>query len=109
MAARVSRGLVEDAPREREAVSVAISTARPSLAEILSVWPANQRDRLVIRIKVGDTGDVSIGAQLRDRENAAPELKRALRRIQDDVPVILALRDGTTEVVPLRLFAPNPR
>ena len=107
MAARISAA--PQRPRaERltpeEAARQALSGAQPSLDEILSLWPANRRTRIVLWVKLGEAGNVVIGAQPREQPIAAapPEVKRLVRRIRTDVPVVLELYDGRTAVVPLR-------
>jgi hypothetical protein len=84
------------------AARVAISGARPSVDEILSVWPADRRNRVVIWVKVGRAGNVVIGANLRERhvENTGHDLKH----IRDDVPVVVEFHDRRTVVLPLRLL-----
>ena len=53
------------------AVRGALATARPSLDEILSLWPAGHHGRIVLRAKLGTDGAMSIGAQMRDQANGA--------------------------------------
>ena len=107
MAARTSAALRE--PRaERltpeEAARRALSVAQPSLEEILSLWPVERRFHIVLWVKLGEAGNVVIGAHPRGQPiaGAPPEVKRLVRRIRTDVPVVLELHDGVTVVVPLR-------
>ena len=113
MAARTSaafRGPRFEKPTPEEAARRAVSGAQPSLDEILSLWPADRHDRIVLWVKLGEAGeagergDVVIGARPREQTLAgAPrEVKRLLQRIRTDVPVVFELHDGGTVVVPLR-------
>ena len=89
-----------------EAARRALAGAQPSLAEILSLWPAERRLRIVLWVKLGEAGTIVIGAHPREQPiaGAAPEVKRLVRRIRADVPVVLELPDGGTVVVPLRVL-----
>ena len=80
-----------------------LSGAEPSLDEILSLWPADRRLPIVLWVKLGEAGNIVIGAHPRQPliAGAPPEVKRLVRRIRSDVPVVLELPDGTV-VVPLR-------
>jgi hypothetical protein len=97
-AARVERLTTEEAARR------ALSGARPSLDEILSLWPVDWRDRIVLWVEIGSARNVAIVARLRAQPvaGAAREVKRDLRRIRDDVPVVLEFHDRGTVVLPLR-------
>jgi hypothetical protein len=108
MAAQTSavthRGADPERVATEEAVRRALAGARPSLEEVLSLWPADQRDRLVLWVKVGLAGNVVIGAHPRAQPlaGAAREINRDLLRIRDDVPVVLELHDQRIVVLPLR-------
>jgi hypothetical protein len=88
----------------QEAARVAVADARPSLDEILSVWPREQRDRLVLWVFLGPAKEVSIAARFREHafDGAPRELFRELRRVGNDVPVVVEMEDGRTLVSPLR-------
>lgn len=87
-----------------DAVRAALADARPSLDEILSLWPRNRRDRVVLWAKLGPAGEISLGAQLREHlvDGARSDLLREAQRIRDDVPVVIELDAGDALVVPLR-------
>jgi hypothetical protein len=87
-----------------EAACRALSGARPSLDEILSLWPADRRNCIVLWVKVGHAGSLVIGAHPRDQPvaGAGRKVARDLRRIRDDVPVVLEFHDRGTVIVPLR-------
>jgi len=89
-----------------EAACRALSGARPSLDEILSLWPPDHRDRIVLWVKVGYAGDLVIGAHAREQRvaGAGRRVKRDLLRIRDDVPVVLEFHDRDTVILPLRTF-----
>jgi hypothetical protein len=95
---RVGRLTSEEAARR------ALSGARPFLDEVLSLWPGDRRDRIVLWVRVEPAGNVEIVAHPREQRvaGAAPEIERDLGRIRDDVPVVLELHDGGTVVLPLR-------
>lgn len=90
--------------RIENAVRAALAGARPSLDEILSLWPAGQRDRIVLRARLGADGGISTGALLREQafEAQPPDVARDVRRIRNDVPVILELDEVGTVVIPMR-------
>jgi hypothetical protein len=79
------------------------SSARHTLREVISLWPADQRKRLVVWIRRDERGAPQIRARLRDPEldgpELAPELAFDLRRVRGDVPVVFEL-EGKTVVVP---------
>lgn len=87
-----------------EAACRALSGARPSLDEVLSLWPADRRDHIVLWVKVGYGGDLVIGAHARGQPvaGAGRRVKSDVRRIRDDVPVVLEFHDRDTVIVPLR-------
>lgn len=92
-------------PASEQAARIAIAGARPFIEELLSLWPADRRHGLVISVKLGHAGAIEISACLRERheEGGSRELKNDVRRIRDDVPVVLEFGDRRT-VVPLRAF-----
>jgi len=88
----------EDAARR------ALLAARPSVEEILSLWPTARRERIVLWVKVDEAGDVVIVAHPRDQpiEGVVEAVSRDVRRIQDDVPIVLDLPERGTVVFPLQ-------
>jgi hypothetical protein len=96
--ARASHLVIVDAFRD------ALAAARPSLDEILSLWPFGRHNGVVLWAKLEVDGSVSIGANLRERalEREAPEVVREVRRIRDDVPVALERVGVGRVVMPLR-------
>jgi hypothetical protein len=111
-AARAHEPVSWGAPRDGRATHVAIESAvraalagaRPSLDEILSLWPTGQRGRVVLWARLGADGAISTGAHLREQASEAqpPDVARDVRRIRNDVPVVLALDDVGSVVVPMR-------
>ncbi len=87
-----------------EAARLSLAGARPSLDDILSVWPLSERARLILWVLMGPGLEITIAARFRDHalEGASRELFRGLRRIRDDIPVVVERDDGRTVVVPLR-------
>jgi hypothetical protein len=89
-----------------DAVRAALKDRRPSLEDILSLWPQDQHDRLVLWARLGRGGEVAIGAQLRDEpiEGAGErcDLARDVRRIRGDIPVVVELAGAPKVVLPLR-------
>jgi hypothetical protein len=87
-----------------DAVRAALAGARPSLEELLSLWPFGRRDAVVLRATLGTDGAVSVGANLRERvlESEPSDLARGVRQIRGDVPVVLELAGVGWVVVPLR-------
>jgi hypothetical protein len=95
---RASHAGIEDAVR------LALGGARPSLDEILSLWPVARHDRIVLWARVSTDGAISLGARLREQafEGQSPALARDVRRIRNDVPVVLELDNVGSVVVPMR-------
>jgi hypothetical protein len=88
-------------------VRAAVSGARPSLEEMLSLWSADLHGSVVLRVRLGPGGEVVIGAHLREHADHAwgggdRDVARDVRRIREDVPVVVDLEDGGAIVVPLR-------
>lgn len=79
--------------------------AHPSLEEVVSLWPAGQRDRLVLWIGREANGQAHVRARLREHDldaaDLAVDVARQARRIRSDVPVVFELGEGRTQVVPL--------
>jgi hypothetical protein len=96
--ARASHLVIVDAFRG------ALAAARPSLEEILSLWPFGRRNGVVLWAKLDTDGSVSIGASLRERalEREPPDVVREVRRIRDDVPVVLERMGVGRVVLPMR-------
>jgi hypothetical protein len=96
--------IVDTMAQTLSAVRAAVAGARPSLDDVLSLWPAGQRYRVVLRARLGADGGVSIGAHLREQavEAQAPDVARDVRRIRSDVPVVLELDEASSVVVPMR-------
>ena len=92
------------APGIEDAVCGALASARPSLDEILSLWPVGRHNRIVLRARLAADGAISIGAHMREQtlEGQPPDLARDVRRIRDDVPVVLELDEVGSVVVPMR-------
>jgi hypothetical protein len=86
------------------AVRAGLVDARPSLDEILSLWPAGHHGRVVLWVRVGTDGGVTVGAHLREQalEAQPPDVARDVRRIRNDVPVVLELDAVGSVVVPMR-------
>ena len=85
-------------------IQLALAGATPSLEEILSLWPAKQHNRLVLRAKLGPPGDVAISAQLRQDagERISAPVPPNLFRLRGDVPIVVEHPDGREVVVSLR-------
>jgi hypothetical protein len=94
----VHAGMIEDTVR------AALAGAHPSLDEILSLWPVGRHDRIVLRARLGTDGAISIGAHMREHafEGQPRDLARDVRRIRNDVPVVLELDEVGSVVVPMR-------
>jgi hypothetical protein len=77
---------------------------RPSLEEILSLWPEHRRHDLVAWIIVDAAGGVQVAARLREHDFDAGGLgvAREVRRIRGDVPLVFELPGERKVVVPLR-------
>ena len=90
--------------RVEGAVRAGLADARPSLDEILSLWPVGHHDRVVLWARLGTDGGLAVGAQLREQalEAQPPEVARDVRRIRNDVPVVLELDAVGSVVVPMR-------
>jgi hypothetical protein len=86
------------------AVRAGLADARPSLDEILSLWPVGHHDRIVLWARLGADGGIAVGAHLREEPFGArpPEVARDVRRIRNDVPVVLELDTVGSVVVPMR-------
>ncbi len=86
------------------------ASARPAPEEVLSLWPASQRERLVLWIRRDGTGNAEVRARLREHDldagDLAKDLARQARRIRGDVPVVFELGEGRSCVVPLASLAP---
>jgi hypothetical protein len=109
MAARAHAGARLDTGAARvaleDAVRVALTGKRPALEEILSLWPVDRHDRLVLWARLGPGGEVALGAHLREQpheEAWARDLARDVRRIRDDIPVVVELAGAPKVVVSLR-------
>jgi hypothetical protein len=96
--ARTNQVTIEDAVR------AALAGARPSLEEILSLWPLARRDRVVLWAELGADGAICVRATLREHvlRREPVDLARGVRRIRDDVPVVLGLAGVGQVVVPMR-------
>jgi hypothetical protein len=86
------------------AVRAGLAGTRPSLDEILSLWPVGHHDRVVLWARVGADGGLAVGARMRDQPfgTQPPEVAREVRRIRNDVPVVLELDAVGSVVVPMR-------
>ena len=78
-------------------VESALAEARASLIELRSVWPASQRDRLVVWVRADEAGGNVVGARLRAAAEAV--------HVPNDVPILVELPGGRTVVVPWRAFS----
>jgi hypothetical protein len=98
---RQSRFAIEQTAR------LAIASAKPSPRDILSLWPSDQRERLVLWAFVGPANEVAIAARFRKHafDGALRALSHDLRRIRGDVPVVVELHDGRTIIMPLRALS----
>jgi hypothetical protein len=86
------------------AVRAALAGARPSLDEILSLWPVGHHDRIVLWARLAVDGGIAVGAHLREQPFGAqtPAVARDVRRIRNDVPVILEVEAVGSVVIPMR-------
>ncbi len=86
------------------AVRAALVGARPSLEEILSLWPLGRRGSVVLWAELGADGAICVRASLREQvvQSEPSDLARGVRRICDDVPVVLELAGVGRVVVPMR-------
>ena len=83
-----------------------VRNAQPSPAELLTLWPAELRLRLVLLVRVDESGGVEVSARLRehDFEPSAPNLARQVRRVRGDVPVVVHTPGARPVVVPWAWF-----
>jgi hypothetical protein len=81
-----------------------LARVRPSLLELVSLWPVGQQRQLALFIGTAPSGDAQIRARLRgDRGDERRESTGGRARSRDDLPVTFELGDGRTIV--LRLAA----
>jgi hypothetical protein len=76
---------------------------RPSLLELVSLWPEGQQKQLALVIGTAPSGDPHICARLcsGDRGDHQGESARPRARSRDELPVTFELGNGRTVILPL--------
>jgi hypothetical protein len=74
-----------------------LARARPSVAEVLSLWPASRRKDVVVWVRIDQEGETTIDARLRE-----PHLDHAVPRIRGDAAVVFELGSDRRVVLPSR-------
>jgi hypothetical protein len=92
-AARPALGAVDASSADSEVRSVLLR-ARPLLEEVLSLWPAEKRPKLVLWVDLVGT-EVQVKARLRDGE-------RQVRRVKGDAAIVVELPGKATVVIALQ-------
>jgi hypothetical protein len=93
-------------PLEADAIDAeALATAgrvRGWLSELITLWPSSQRGEVVLWVRTAD-GETSAGARMRAQVMAGVDsIARRVRKIRNDVPVVVEIGGGRTVVAPWR-------
>jgi len=99
----IAAGLVRTRPEGSEVafnLRDVLSRARPLLDELPLLWHRDVRTRLVLFVRADENGAIDVSARLRehDFDPGGPELARRVRRVRDDVPVVVEV-PGTRPLV----------
>jgi hypothetical protein len=80
-----------------------LARVRPSLLELVSLWPEGQQKQLALFVGTARSGDPQVRALLcsGDRGDHRGESARSRARSRDDLPVTFELGDGRMMVLPL--------
>jgi hypothetical protein len=92
-----------EARRGDSAILAAMARARPLLEEVLSLWPAEERSRLVLWVDVAGPA-LEIKARLRDGDakEGRDSVARQVHRVKRDVAVVIELEGKDPVVLPWR-------
>jgi hypothetical protein len=84
-------------------VLAAMARARPLLEEVLSLWPAEQRSKLVLWVDVAGP-ELGVKARLRDADatEGRDAVARQVHRVKRDVAIVIELEGKAPVVVPWR-------
>ena len=99
-AAWVARDARPRAPLDTEVRELVTSAGRAP-REVISLWPADRRRRLVVSIRRDEGRQVQVRAWIRGGDLDAPNAAR-IRAIRGDVAVVVELDSGRTVIVPWR-------
>jgi hypothetical protein len=76
-----------------------LARVRPSLLELVSLWPEAQQTQLALFIRTSPSGDPHVCARLCSGDRGGHQSEPA--RSRDEVPVTFDFGDGRTMVLPL--------
>jgi hypothetical protein len=85
------------------AILAAMTRARPLVEEILSLWPAEMRRKLVVSIEVSSS-ELSVRARLRSAtaDGTGSKVEDLVRRVRGDAAIVFERPGEVPVVVPLQ-------